>query len=92
MSGKFVVSDALPFLRWLDIGGDERSMKKIAKELDIVVQGWLEEHKRKRDSQEIKEEDLDFMSVMLSILGDTKQYSGRDVDTINKATCLVCLS
>ncbi|KAK9214980.1 hypothetical protein WN944_006983 [Citrus x changshan-huyou] len=39
MSGKFVVSDALPFLRWLDIGGDERSMKKIAKELDVVVQG-----------------------------------------------------
>ncbi|KAL9447848.1 hypothetical protein AB3S75_015342 [Citrus x aurantiifolia] len=88
MSGKFVVSDALPFLRWLDIGGDERSMKKIAKELDIVVQGWLEEHKRKRDSQEIKEEELDFMSVMLSILGDTKQYSGRDVDTVNKATCM----
>ncbi|KAK9214977.1 hypothetical protein WN944_006980 [Citrus x changshan-huyou] len=40
MSGKFVVSDALPFLRWLDIGGDERSMKKTAEELDIVVQGW----------------------------------------------------
>ncbi|KAK9218465.1 hypothetical protein WN943_007102 [Citrus x changshan-huyou] len=34
MSGKFLASDALPFMRWLDIGGDERSMKKIAKELD----------------------------------------------------------
>ena len=92
MSGKFVVSDALPFLRWLDIGGDERSMKKIAKELDVVVQGWLEEHKMKRDSQEMNQEEEDFMYVMLSILGDTDQYYGRDVDTINKAICLVCLS
>ena len=87
-----MVSDALPFLRWLDIGGDERSMKKTAKELDIVVQGCLEEHKRKRDSREMKGEELDFMSVMLSILGDTEKYSGRDVDTINKAVCLVRLS
>ncbi|KAK9214975.1 hypothetical protein WN944_006978 [Citrus x changshan-huyou] len=90
MSGKFVVSDALPFMRWLDIGGDERSMKKIAKELDVVAQGWLEEHKRKRDSQEIKKEE-DFMYVMLSILGDTEQYLGRDVDTINKAICLALI-
>ncbi|KAL9450966.1 hypothetical protein AB3S75_012668 [Citrus x aurantiifolia] len=88
MSGKFVVSDALPFLRWLDIGGDERSMKNIAEELDNLLQGWLEKHKRKRDSQEMKEEELDFMSVMLLILGDKEQYSGRDVDTVNKATCL----
>ncbi|KAH9753333.1 Xanthotoxin 5-hydroxylase CYP82C4 [Citrus sinensis] len=90
MSGKFVVSDALPFLRWLDIGGDERSMKKIARELDIVVQGWLEEHKRKRDSQEVKKEE-DFMYIMLSILGDAEQYSGRDVDRINKAICLALI-
>ena len=92
MSGKFVVSDALPFLRWLDIGCDERSMKKIARESDIVVQGWLEEHKSKRDSQEMKKEEEDFMNVMLSILGDAEQYAGRDVDRINKAICLVSLS
>ncbi|WRX30157.1 Cytochrome P450 - like 10 [Theobroma cacao] len=36
-SGKFVVSDALPFLRWLDIGGEEKFMKKIAKELDQAL-------------------------------------------------------
>ncbi|WRX30810.1 Cytochrome P450 - like 10 [Theobroma cacao] len=28
LSGKFVISDALPFLRWLDVGGDEKFMKK----------------------------------------------------------------
>ncbi|KAL5844997.1 hypothetical protein ACOSQ3_011054 [Xanthoceras sorbifolium] len=90
--GKFLVSDALPYLRWLDIGRDEKSMKKTAKEIDIVVQGWLEEHKRNRASGETKE-DEDFMDVMLSILqGDAQLFSGRDADTVNKATCLVCLS
>ncbi|ESR45955.1 hypothetical protein CICLE_v10003834mg [Citrus x clementina] len=61
------MDNALPFLIWLDIGGDERSMKKIAKELDFVVQGWLEEHKRKRDSQEMNKEEEDFMYAMRSI-------------------------
>ncbi|KAL5777892.1 hypothetical protein ACOSP7_010823 [Xanthoceras sorbifolium] len=90
--GKFLVSDALPYLRWLDIGGDVKSMKKSANELDIIVQVWLEEHKRNRASGETKE-DEDFMDVMLSILQDDAQlFSGRDADTVNKATCLVCLS
>ncbi|KAK3231503.1 hypothetical protein Dsin_003384 [Dipteronia sinensis] len=81
LSGKFLVSDALPFLRWLDIGGDEKSMKKIAKELDIVVQEWLEEHKKKRASGETKE-DEDFMDVMMTILQYHAQlFPGRDVDT-----------
>ncbi|KAK1555102.1 hypothetical protein Q3G72_021894 [Acer saccharum] len=91
LSGKFLVSDALPFLRWLDIGGDEKSMKKTAKELDIVVQGWLEEHKKKRASGEIKE-DEDFMDVMITILREDPQlYHGRDADTVNKATCLAMI-
>ncbi|KAL5780382.1 hypothetical protein ACOSQ2_011119 [Xanthoceras sorbifolium] len=90
-SGKFLVSDALPFLRWLDIGGDEKSMKKTAKELDLVVQGWLEEHKKKRASGEVKE-DEDFMDVMLTILQDEAQlFPSRDVDTINKAICLTII-
>ncbi|KAK2660430.1 hypothetical protein Ddye_006963 [Dipteronia dyeriana] len=91
LSGKFLVSDALPFLRWLAIGGDEKSMKKIAKELDIVVQEWLDEHKRKRASGETKE-DEDFMDVMMTILQDDAQlFPGRDVDTVNKATCLTMI-
>ncbi|TXG52317.1 hypothetical protein EZV62_021486 [Acer yangbiense] len=91
LSGKFLVSDALPFLRWLDIGGDEKSMKKTAKELDIVVQGWLEEHKKKRAYGEVKE-DEDFMDVMITILREDPQlFHGRDTDTVNKATCLAMI-
>ncbi|KAK9233525.1 hypothetical protein WN943_023775 [Citrus x changshan-huyou] len=89
LCGKFVVSDALPFLRWLDIGGYEKLMKKTAKEFDLVFQGWLDEHKSKRGSSEVKG-DEDFMYLMLSLFDDkAKQLpDGDDTDTVIKAICL----
>ena len=87
MSGKFVISDALPYLRWLDIGGHERFMKKVRKEIDEVAEGWLEDHKQKRSDPAGKlKSDEDFMDVMFSILTDVGKH---DADTINKATSLV---
>ncbi|KAL4295629.1 hypothetical protein GQ457_12G018840 [Hibiscus cannabinus] len=86
-AGKLVVSDALPYLRWLDVGGEEKLMKKTAKELDQVVEGWLQEHKEKRAENETNNEE-DFMGVMLSILRDAEEH---DADTINKATSLALI-
>ncbi|MBA0653557.1 hypothetical protein Goklo_020719, partial [Gossypium klotzschianum] len=85
--GVFVLSDAIPFLRWLDFLGYEKAMKRTAKELDSIVGGWLEEHKQKRlmGGGDIKEQD--FMDVMLNILEDAN-ITCYDADTINKATCL----
>ncbi|KAF5942829.1 hypothetical protein HYC85_020471 [Camellia sinensis] len=93
LMGVFTVADAVPFLRWLDLGGYEKAMKKTAKELDCVLQGWLEEHKHKRISGEAKAEQ-DFMDVLLSVLDDgvTQEGPKFDADTINKATCLVGVS
>ena len=88
LSGEFVVSDALPYLRWLDVGGREKAMKKTAKELDDVTKEWLEEHKQRKISGGVKEHQ-DFMDVMLSIVTDDDETSSYDVDTIVKATCLV---
>lgn len=86
--GVFVLSDAVPFLGWLDLKGYEKAMKKAAKELDTLIGGWLEEHKQKRLLCGEGKGDQDFMDVMLTILEDAK-ISGFDADTINKATCLV---
>ncbi|KAB1220489.1 Cytochrome P450 82A3 [Morella rubra] len=88
--GAFVVSDALPYLRWLDLGGYERTMKKIAKELDQAMGGWLQEHKQRNISGEVKGHS-DFMDVMLStgIVDDVT--SSYDADTITKATCLTLI-
>ncbi|GMI78166.1 cytochrome P450, family 82, subfamily C, polypeptide 4 [Hibiscus trionum] len=87
MTAKFTVADALPFLRWFDIGGDEKFMRKIAEELDRVVDGWLREHKQKRAQDEANSE-KDFMGVMLSLLRDSEEH---DADTINKATSLALI-
>ncbi|KAK8290713.1 hypothetical protein V6Z11_D06G015500 [Gossypium hirsutum] len=84
LSGKFLISDALPFLRFLDIGGDIKFMKKTAKELDQVLQGWLREHKQKRAENKANGEE-DFMGVMLSILSEAEEHHA---DTINKINCL----
>lgn len=53
LSGMFVLSDALPYLRWLDLGGYEKAMKKTAKYLDHVLEGWLEEHNQRKLSSEM---------------------------------------
>ncbi|KAL4649815.1 hypothetical protein ACB092_01G042100 [Castanea dentata] len=90
LSGEFVVSDAFPYLRWLDVGGSEKAMKKTAKELDDVTKEWLEEHKQWKISGRVKEHQ-DFMDVMLSIVTDDDETSSYDVDTIVKATCLALI-
>ncbi|KAG2666505.1 hypothetical protein I3843_15G062300 [Carya illinoinensis] len=84
--GVFVLSDAIPCLEWLDLGGHVKAMKRTAKDMDNIIGEWLEEHKRKRVLGEAKGE-KDFMDVLLSIL-DGADLAGYDSDTINKATCL----
>ena len=61
--GMFAIGDALPFLRWLDIGGQEKAIKSNFKKLDHILQRWLDEHKQNRPKV-----DQDFMDVMLSVL------------------------
>ncbi|KAJ4826537.1 hypothetical protein Tsubulata_034974 [Turnera subulata] len=87
LSGKFVPADALPFLRFLDIGGHERAMKKAAKDLEHAVAGWLEEHKQKKARGEVKGQE-DFMDIMISIADGDESVQGRDADKITKAMCL----
>ncbi|KAG7943811.1 hypothetical protein I3843_15G063700, partial [Carya illinoinensis] len=91
LTGTFVVSDLLPYLRWLDLGGYEKAMKKTARELDHELEGWLEEHKQRRISGEVKKEHQDFMDVMLSIVIDSEEISSHEADAITKATCLALI-
>ncbi|KAK6125575.1 hypothetical protein DH2020_040685 [Rehmannia glutinosa] len=67
-------------------GGHEKKMKETAKELDIIVGGWLAEHRNKEYSGEDKPQD--FMDVMLSVVQGATEFRGQyDADTIIKATC-----
>lgn len=91
LAGAFIIADAIPFLRWLDMGGYEKKMKTTAKKMDELLQQWLDEHKRRRNSGEVAEAEKDFMDVMLEILDDGTNEALKffDADTINKATCWV---
>lgn len=94
LMGIFVVSDALPFLRWLDLEGHEKAMKQTAKDLDAVLAGWLTEHRQKIVSGEIKTKgEQDFIDVMLS-LEEKGELSGfqYDSDTSIKSTCLALIA
>ncbi|CAH9100356.1 unnamed protein product [Cuscuta epithymum] len=87
--GVAVPADALPILRWLDLGGYEKAMKGVAKEMDSLVDQWLREHRRR-----LKEEatgdaggggEKDFIDVMIR--------TGYDSDeTAIKSTCMSLLS
>nr|XP_043608615.1 cytochrome P450 CYP82D47-like [Erigeron canadensis] len=86
--GAFVPSDAIPGLRWLDLGGYEKMMKKTAIEIDALISGWLEEHK-----QQVNESThQDFMAMLLSRLKEPKEdLRGFSADVVVKATCMALL-
>ncbi|KAI3684781.1 hypothetical protein L6452_34007 [Arctium lappa] len=87
--GRFVVADTFPFLGWLDLGGHEKTMKRVATELDSMVGKWLDEHRRKRASDETSRE-KDFIDVMMSVVEDDPS-TDYDADTIIKANCMTLI-
>ncbi|KAL9312967.1 hypothetical protein ACSQ67_018419 [Phaseolus vulgaris] len=88
--GVVVIGDAIPFLGWLDMGGELKEMRKTAAEMDSFISEWLEEHRQRRDSDGRKREE-DFIDVLLSAL-DGVDLAGYDADTVIKATCLTLIS
>ncbi|XP_038899207.1 cytochrome P450 CYP82D47-like [Benincasa hispida] len=90
LAGRITVGDAIPFLKFLDLGGYLKATKEVSKELDCLMEEWLEEHRqKKKDAGAGEEEDL--MGVMPSLL-EGMDLGGYDADTVNKATCLTLIS
>ncbi|KAL2346359.1 hypothetical protein Fmac_000359 [Flemingia macrophylla] len=88
LSGSFALSDALPYLRWLDLDGKEKEMKKTARELDGFAQVWLDQHRRNRTTASAAH---DFMDVLINLVENGEDFNGRDIDTTIKATCLAMI-
>lgn len=95
LADRLVVSNAFLILRWLDLDRYEKKIKKTARELDRVLQGWLNEHKSRRNSNKRhcnnRYNDQDFMDVTLSIVVAAEELPGYDADTFIKAICMVSL-
>ncbi|KAL8476059.1 hypothetical protein ACS0TY_028651 [Phlomoides rotata] len=90
--GVFVLEDAIPSLGWLDLQGHRKRMKRVAKELDVLIGKWMEEHKERRSriaGEGVRVIDQDFMDVMLTYMEDAAELTDDfDADTICKSTCL----
>ncbi|KAH7862337.1 hypothetical protein Vadar_003392 [Vaccinium darrowii] len=89
-SGTFFWSDVIPFppLRWVDLGGKLRNVKRVMRELDAIFQSWIEEHVEMTEREEGDEKD--FIDVMLSKIDDGGSY-GHSRETIIKATILTII-
>ncbi|KAD5508595.1 hypothetical protein E3N88_16298 [Mikania micrantha] len=95
--GVFGISDFIPYLKFLDLGGYKKMMKKTGKQLDQIFEGWLKDQKLKGSDSAAKHEERDdqvFISVLISKLEDASEtdFPGFDHDTIIKATCLQLLA
>ncbi|KAD4385462.1 hypothetical protein E3N88_25630 [Mikania micrantha] len=94
--GEFVPSDFIPWIRWLDLGGYEMKMKKTALEMDAAINGWLEDHKKKRNYastlqvDESKDQDI-FMAALLRRVEEAakEELYGFNADDVVKSTCLI---
>ncbi|CAN1342417.1 Cytochrome P450 CYP82J17, partial [Linum perenne] len=73
LCGEFVPGDMVPCMGWMNsLPGPVKSMKRIARKLDEVMESWITEHKMKRmnslksrNNGEV-EQQSDFIDVMLS--------------------------
>lgn len=89
--GVFTAGDAIPYLRCFDFGGHEKAMKETAKDLDSILNEWLEEHRQHRKLGKNVDRVQDFMDVMISLL-DGKTIDGVDADTMIKSTVLTVIA
>ncbi|KAF8019133.1 hypothetical protein BT93_H3880 [Corymbia citriodora subsp. variegata] len=91
--GAFVLSDAIPWLEWLDFQGHVRSMKETGRELDSVLEKWLGQHLEKRSNKEILVDgsDADFMDYLLESLPKDDVVFGHERKDVIKATALILI-
>ncbi|KAJ4848514.1 hypothetical protein Tsubulata_050204 [Turnera subulata] len=88
-SAKSVMSDVLPFLRFLDLGGHEKAMRKVQKEIDAIGEEWLADHKQKRLNSGAGKGENDLMDILLKLFEEGRVDIDRDPDTLIKGATLV---
>ncbi|CAJ1949545.1 unnamed protein product [Sphenostylis stenocarpa] len=87
--GVFVVADAIPSLGWFDFQGHVSFMKRTAKQTDLILEKWLEEHVRKRVRD--GDSERDFMDVMISSFEGQDEICGYKRETVIKATAMMLI-
>ncbi|KAG5054533.1 hypothetical protein JHK85_007043 [Glycine max] len=89
--GTFVVADAIPSLSWFDFQGYLSFMKSTAKQTDLILEKWLEEHLRKRRVERDGGCESDFMDAMISKFEEQEEICGYKRETVIKATSMLLI-
>ncbi|CAI0465436.1 unnamed protein product [Linum tenue] len=91
-AGQLVVRDMFPFLGFLDIGGHEKTMRRVNGDLNKLAEEWIEEHRSKRTTScdDDDEQEEDFIDVLLRVLKDA-DLAGYDLDTVCKSTIMTLI-
>ncbi|CAI0447841.1 unnamed protein product, partial [Linum tenue] len=84
VTGTLVPSDLIPLLGWFGFQGVVNTMKRVSKELDVIMESWIDEHKKKKKKQLANP---DLIDVMLSEIKDEVTYGHKREDII-KATAM----
>ncbi|KAJ8560895.1 hypothetical protein K7X08_027085 [Anisodus acutangulus] len=88
----FVLWDAfpIPLFKWIDFKGHVKFMKRTFKDIDCVLQNWLDEHAKKRERVDdvVVGNEQDFTDVMLSMMSHEDFSDGYTRETTIKATAL----
>ncbi|KAF3621520.1 putative histidine kinase CKI1-like [Capsicum annuum] len=91
ISMEFVLWDAfpIPLFKWIDFQGHVKFMKRTFKDIDCVLQSWLDEHVKKRERVDFVDgNEEDFIDVMLSMMKIEDFIDGYSRETTIKATAL----
>ncbi|CAN1233752.1 Cytochrome P450 CYP82J17 [Linum perenne] len=88
VTGTLVPSDLIPVLGWFGFQGVVKDMKRVSKELDVIMESWVEDHKKKEIVNGGRiDSDSDLIDVMLHEIKDDVAY-GHKRETIVKATAM----
>ncbi|MCD7450744.1 hypothetical protein HAX54_008381 [Datura stramonium] len=91
LAGQFILYDAIPLqiFKYVDFQGHIKTMKQIHKDLDDILQSWVDEHMEKKKKVECEDNEQDCIDAMLSVTKpeDFKEY-GYSRETVIKATVL----
>ncbi|XP_015165235.1 cytochrome P450 82C2-like [Solanum tuberosum] len=91
ISMEFVLWDAFPIalFKWIDFQGHVKFMKRTFKDIDCVLQNWLDEHLKKKERVDVVDgNEQDFIDVMLSMMSNEDFADGHSRETTIKATAL----
>ncbi|GLJ52530.1 hypothetical protein SUGI_1117920 [Cryptomeria japonica] len=88
LKGVICIGDYIPWLKWLDLQGYEKAMKKVQGKLDLFMQRILDKHRNGLNEERVME---DFIDVLISQAEENSEAIP-DKDAFIKATALVMLN